>query len=729
MHYLMRAILLHLIFISGSVLSEEPFSIILLPDTQNYAEKATYDVYAHQTQWIVDNEQSRNIKFVIHLGDITQHDLAVEWSVADYAHSLLDNAGIPYSMASGNHDLYPSADVHARESYFSQYFGPQRFSNKPWYGGSFDSSGENNYMFFNAAGLNFMVLSVEFLPRKDVVTWANALISAHPNHRVIIVTHCHQDYTGEYTTGWADGYNIAGREGEDLWQELIQRHSNVFMSVSGHIQGVSYRLRTGLNGNDVHEILSDFQSEPVLGNGTALGNGWLRELTFDPDQNKVTVETVTVEDGNGSIFPGGVPQLFLIYNAIANPTQSKHNQLNYDFFYNMNQSQNYAYALSDTLFKDRKTHTSLRGDHINAKITAAANGNSIVTWQDDRDGNGYHQIYARVFDSDGNALTDEIVVNSVASGQQTKPAVAADHQGNFVVVWEDDKDGNGYYQIFARGFYANGSQKFSDKTVNSVGSGQQYNPAVAMDYSGNFVVVWEDDQDGNGYYQILARGFNSNGSQRFADRTVNSVAAGQQFNPDIAMDSNGDYVVVWEDDQNNDGDFTLLARGFNANGSSRISDFSVNSVTTGHQQSPTIAMDDYGRFVVAWQDDKDGNGYYQVMARAFNANGSERISDFTVNSEASGQQRFPSVATAPNGRFAVAFEDDNDGNNFYQIYAKSYNANGTIRKSDFTVNSDASGQQFNPSVGFTDNNRFLVTWEDDMDGDGGFAVMLRNFAF
>ena len=127
-----------------------------------------------------------------------------------------------------------------------------------------------------------------------------------------------------------------------------------------------------------------------------------------------------------------------------------------------------------------------------------------------------------------------MTVNSVASGQQLKPDVAMADSGDFVVVWEDDKDNNGYYQIYARGFNANGSQRFADMTVNSVASGQQLKPAVAMTIDGKFVVVWEDDKDGNGYYQIYARGFNANGSQRFADMTVNSVASGQQRRPAIA---------------------------------------------------------------------------------------------------------------------------------------------------------------------------------------------------
>src|SRR5262249_14214120 len=148
----------------------------------------------------------------------------------------------------------------------------------------------------------FMVLSVEFAPRKDVVSWANQLIQSYPDRRVIVATHCHLGNNGEHASGCADGYNLEGRDGVDLWEELVSRHSNIFMMVSGHIQGGAYRQRTGNNGNVVHEILSDFQNEPVRGTGTALGNGWLRVLTFNPAQNQIAVESLSVENGNFSIF-------------------------------------------------------------------------------------------------------------------------------------------------------------------------------------------------------------------------------------------------------------------------------------------------------------------------------------------------------------------------------------------------------------------------------------------
>jgi hypothetical protein len=138
----------------------------------------------------------------------------------------------------------------------------------------------------------------------------------------------------------------------------------------------------------------------------------------------------------------------------------------------------------------------------------------------------------------------------------------------------------------ARGFNANGTQKFADKTVNSVAAGQQFQPAVGMDAVGNFVVAWEDDQDGNNAFQILARGFTPSGAQRIADFTVNSTSAGQQLNPAVSLDASGDFVVAWEDDQDNNNYFQIYARGFHANGGNRINAFQVNTMPPGSTASP-----------------------------------------------------------------------------------------------------------------------------------------------
>jgi hypothetical protein len=373
--------------------------------------------------------------------------------------------------------------------------------------------------------------------------------------------------------------------------------------------------------------------------------------------------------------------------------------------------------------------TALTGSQFDPRTAAAPNGNFVTVWEDDRDGNGVGQIYARAFDKDGNALFSETVVNSVATGQQRRPAVAMDDQGNFVVVWEDDQDDNGSYQIFARGFNANGTERFHDRAVNTVSTGQQMHPDVGMDATGNFVVVWEDDRDGNNYYQIMGRGYTPTGAQRIAEFTVNTVAAGQQFKPVVSLDASGNFVCAWEDDQDDNGLFQIFARGFSSSGAQRFAQLQVNTQATGQHSKPSLALDGDGDFVVSWEDDNDNNGYDQIYARGFSATGAQRIAQFAVNSVADGQQYAPSLAMDASGDFMVAWEDDKDDNGTFQIVGRGFTATGAQHRADFTINSDASGQQRVPSAAVDEANRCFVSWQDDMDGDGNPLTLVRNMSF
>ena len=287
------------------------FSVVLIPDTQQYVDVAPKTFWA-QTRWVAGEKEALNITAAIHLGDMVQTDDMKEWMIADAAYDALDAASIPYSVVPGNHDIAIMHGGYPRDaSRFNVYFGPDRFEKKPWYGGHYDvgsldngGGNENNYIFFEATGLEFMVVSLELGPRDEVIQWANDLIAAHPQRRVIIATHSYLCYDNtrvgsvEHEPGtddcWAPKHYIGpnregdkrGADGEEMWHTLVKRHSNVFMVVSGHVlkDGAGYLESTGIHGNRVHQILANYQ---------IIGYGWLRVLRFVPSENKIYVEPDT----------------------------------------------------------------------------------------------------------------------------------------------------------------------------------------------------------------------------------------------------------------------------------------------------------------------------------------------------------------------------------------------------------------------------------------------------
>jgi hypothetical protein len=271
------------------------FSVVVLPDTQNYSEYNPA-VFNAQTQWIVNNASTLNIQLVLHEGDIVNGGGdPTQWANADAAMKILDGK-VPYVAVIGNHD-YDKVNPDGRTAYaanFNKYFGPQRYAGTPYYQGSFDpNSNESFYSVFTLGGKQVMVLALEVYPRDAVLDWANSVIDANPDKEVIILTHSYMfaDDTrvGRCDQGGKSDLKVAtDNDGEDMWNKAVRKHANVSLVLSGHIVwngGIGRRADLGDNGNLVNQILADFQ------NYTNGGNGYLRILTFHPSTNTIDVQT------------------------------------------------------------------------------------------------------------------------------------------------------------------------------------------------------------------------------------------------------------------------------------------------------------------------------------------------------------------------------------------------------------------------------------------------------
>ncbi len=155
----------------------------------------------------------------------------------------------------------------------------------------------------------------------------------------------------------------------------------------------------------------------------------------------------------------------------------------------------------------------------------------------------------------------------------------------------------------------------TDQRVGTFGTGQQNSPAIAADQNGNYVIVWTaDGQDGDGR-AIYGRMYDANANPLTGEFQVNSTAVGNQAHANVAMNADGRFVVVWD---TNDAD--IFGQIFNPAGNRVGGEFQVNYDATGTQQRPEVIIDDAGSFVVTWNgsglEDTDG-----VFARRFNANG------------------------------------------------------------------------------------------------------------
>ena len=346
-------------------------------------------------------------------------------------------------------------------------------------------------------------------------------------------------------------------------------------------------------------------------------------------------------------------------------------------------------------------------------------GNFVITWTDER--NDVSDIYARRYNSSGTPLGSSFKVNDdIRTASQGSPDIAIDGSGDFVITWHDERNGN--YDIYAQRYNSSGLPLGTNFKVNSdTGTVWQMNPAIAMDGSGNIVITWFDYRNGN--YDIYAQRYNPSGTPLDSNFKVN--AGGTAWLPAIAMDGSGNFVITWYDYRNGNED--IYAQRYNSLGTTLGSNFKVNDdLGTADQYNPAIAMDGLGSFVITWYDGR--NGSWDIYAQRYNSSGTQLDSNFKVNDDGTADEwSTPAIASDGSDNFVITWGCKHNGDR--DIYAQIYDSSGDTLGSNFKVNDDVgSAYQIWPAIAMDGSGKFVITWYDYRNGNGDIYAQIYNSA-
>jgi len=320
------------------------------------------------------------------------------------------------------------------------------------------------------------------------------------------------------------------------------------------------------------------------------------------------------------------------------------------------------YDASGTPVGDQfQVNTYTTDNQLSPAVAFAATGSFVVVWVRYPTAQG-KSIQGQRFDASGAPMGGQFQVNTYTPFYRYHPDVAIDPQGNFVVVWESyvpQVDTS----IQGQRFDASGAPVGGQFQVDSYTTSWQNHPTVAADVQGNFVVVWDSAGSygtDTSYRSIQGQRYDANGVPVGDQFQVNAYTTYSQNSPDVAADAQGNFVVVWGGYTSHT-DRTIQGQRFDTNGVSVGSEFQVDSYTTNGQEIPTVAADARGNFVVVWESDgSDGSdtSSKSIQAQHFDASGSPVGGQFQVNSYTTGHQGFSTVAAHPDGNFVVAWESD-----------------------------------------------------------------------
>lgn len=337
------------------------------------------------------------------------------------------------------------------------------------------------------------------------------------------------------------------------------------------------------------------------------------------------------------------------------------------------------------------------------KISSNDDKTSLVIWVgDDGDGAG---IVARLVDKHGRPLSDEIVVNTTTAGMQEAPAVTRLSNGDYLVVWQSDADGD--LDVVGRRVDRAGLAIGLDFLINGSIDSAEQKPAVAHAGSGRYAVVLIAERaDGSAGHEVVGQVFDEASDQavsgvlRFGTTDAPTPAA-------LGVNEQGSFLVTWKDDGEN-----IKAQSFDRAGLAIGLELQLNARTSGTRTPAAVASLGDDEYYVVWEDDDgDGSGIFgRRVSRAGLAIGLE----LQINPSAEGEQRNPSVGRKGAQNLVVVWEEDDGSGAPSQIMRRFVHANGQPFGNVKSISGAQEAEQRLPAVSPTILGSRLVTWQDEV---------------
>jgi Ca2+-binding RTX toxin-like protein len=276
--------------------------------------------------------------------------------------------------------------------------------------------------------------------------------------------------------------------------------------------------------------------------------------------------------------------------------------------------------------------TNTTDNQIEPSITALEDGGFVVSWVSFGPDVNSHDIHVQRFDAQGNAVGAETVVNAPISSDLYTPTIAGLNDGGFVVSWISLSALS--YDIHARRFDAQGVPTGDEFLVHGASNANQVQPAIAALHDGGFVIAWVSiGQDGS-FAGVFAQLYDAAGTATGGEFLVNDTTLADQVEPSIAALNDGGFVVTWSSQLLDGSGFGIYAQRFDALGNERGGEFLVNATTVSDQMQSSIAALEDGGFIVSWTSTNPDSGETDIYAQRYDADG--QVAGYKVSGDDAG---------------------------------------------------------------------------------------------
>ena len=211
--------------------------------------------------------------------------------------------------------------------------------------------------------------------------------------------------------------------------------------------------------------------------------------------------------------------------------------------------------------REFRVNTTKIGNQWGASATKLEESKFVIAWASADYTNKNYSIFAQIFDTSGNKMGTEIKVNIGVISQPKGPKVLNMNNNRFVIGWEDNS-------VFLQIFDYNGEKVGPQYRVSYLKSDFDFNIKLLNLDNNNFAICWEYYSLNNNLkaQDVYLQLFDVEGNRKGGNILVNSYTNDWQFEPQLLLLPNSNFIVCWTGANSNEGSFGIFVQKFDING-------------------------------------------------------------------------------------------------------------------------------------------------------------------
>lgn len=276
--------------------------------------------------------------------------------------------------------------------------------------------------------------------------------------------------------------------------------------------------------------------------------------------------------------------------------------------------------------------------------------------------------------------------------------------------------------VYGQRFSAAGAPLGERIRVNATTAELQRRPKAAIK-AGGLVVVWESANRTRNLdsLSISGRLLTRRGVPAGAEFRIDAGTSPEVWNPEVAANASGEFLVVWEAGAVDAPD--VFARLYDRDGAPSGSEFTANPTTLGRQRRPAVLATRNGDFLVAWQSYVSGGSVHGINGQLYGSNGARIGSELKLSVGTGQVQISPALALLPSGNIVVTWMD---WVNTWPIglYAVLIDSSGRTLGNEQLISEERLFPQYQTSVAANVHGEILAAWEGRMKRERAITARL-----